>query len=450
MVQKQQFCKLLSDKKNLLFAIISLKENSVRILQSLNENTGFASLSPPQKTCVLGACSIYLPFPLTVAVLALILLRFRKEVPLRTLIGQTPGARWIIPLWILSIVTSLAYQNWLGFFNALGIVLIFLFMMLYVHYLNFRMLETTIFWWILLSIPAGLYGMIQYLVYSLRSGTLMVQDNPALRVSTLFFHTNLYATLLVMVILMCMYCFIRFKGRTERLFLFSCASFNFFMLLLTGCRSALLPFLVVVPVFFWADHKKTLVYITLLAEAMFAISILFIPDLIPRLNDVSTVASRVRIWQATLDHLPDCFWFGMGPQAFALLGDATKLYAPHAHNIFLDSLLCYGITGTLCIGGYLTVLVRRLIRADRSRYRLLFSLVLCVYLAMLIQGSMDVTLDFPATGLMFLLLINALPPFLSDNGKPGTDEHTPVVQSVHHPGKADGPDSLPAAASQKV
>lgn len=399
---------------SLFLVIVSSKEITVRILRLLTENTGLSSLSAEQKSCVLGACSIYLPFPLTICVIVAMLYRYRNVVSLRVLFEETPGIRWILLFWAISVLSSVLWQNWLGFANALGIILIFVFIMMYRHFLDRKMLECTIFWWVLLSIPAGLFGIIQYLYYSIQAGTIMVQDNPDMRVSSVFFHTNLYATLLVMVILLCMYCFICYKSREDRMFLLCTASFNFFMLLLTGCRSALVPFALVVPVFFWADNKQKLLRITLLAEAIAAISILFIPDLIPRLDDVSTLYSRMRIWQATLDYLPQCFWFGMGPQAFALLGDATQLYAPHAHNILLDSLLCYGITGTICIVGFVLTQLIRLFRMHKSHGdRALFSLVLCLYIAAVIQGVIDVTLDFPATGLMFLLLICSPPPWPS-------------------------------------
>lgn len=399
----------------------------MRILRLLTENTGFYDLNPEQRDCVLAACSIYLPFPLTICVIAYVLYRYRNAVSLRMLFGETPGIGWILAFCGISIVSSVLWQNWLGFANALGIILIFVFIMLYRHFMNREMLECTIFWWVLLSIPAGLFGMLQYFIYSIKAGTMMVQDNPAMRVSSVFYHTNLYATLLVMVILLCMYCFIRYKNRQDRMFLFCTASFNFFMLLLTGCRSALVPFALVVPVFFWADNKRRLLTVTLLAEAVAAVSILFIPDLIPRLDDVSTLYSRMRIWQATLDYLPRCFWFGMGPQAFALLGDATKLYAPHAHNILLDSLLCYGITGTLCITGYLLSQLIRLFRMPRTNgFRALFSLVLCLYIAALIQGIIDVTLDFPATGLMFLLLISCTPPWPSESARKESMQDSPL------------------------
>lgn len=395
----------------------------MRILRLLTENTGLSSLSAEQKACVLAACSIYLPFPLTICVIVALLYRYRNSVSLQTLFRETPGIGWILAFWCIGILSSVLWQNWLGFANALGIVVIFLFIMLYRHFMNRDTLECTIFWWVLLSIPAGLFGILQYIIYSIQAGTMMVQDNPAMRVSSVFYHTNLYATLLVMIILLCMYCFIRYKSRQDRMFLFCTASFNFFMLLLTGCRSALVPFALVVPVFFWADNKRKLLTGTLLVEAVALISILFVPDLIPRLDDVSTLYSRMRIWEAVLDYLPHCFWFGMGPQAFALLGDATKLYAPHAHNIVLDSLLCYGITGTLCICGFLLTQLIRLFKMPKGHgNRALFSLILCLYIAAVIQGIIDVTLDFPATGLMFLLLISCTPPWPSASEKKPKDE----------------------------
>ena len=88
-------------------------------------------------------------------------------------------------------------------------------------------------------------------------------------------------------------CFI-IKGESH--FYVFCGVVNLIMLYLTGCRTAFIPLALVVPVFFicYGERKWILLSIGLFLAGI--IAVLLIPDLIPRLSDISTLESRFDIW----------------------------------------------------------------------------------------------------------------------------------------------------------
>lgn len=69
------------------------------------------------------------------------------------------------------------------------------------------------------------------------------------------------------------------------------ACLNFFMMLLTGCRTALLPFVFIFPIFFWADKKKWWFIASLVAESIVFVIVLFNPELVPRYDQMSALNS---------------------------------------------------------------------------------------------------------------------------------------------------------------
>lgn len=108
------------------------------------------------------------------------------------------------------------------------------------------------------------------------------------------------------------------------------------MLYLTGCRTAFIPLALVVPIFFicYGERKWILFSIGLILAGI--IAVLLIPDLIPRLSDISTLESRFDIWYGAFQ----------GIAMYPLLGmvlrhmDACILYMigikPHMLIIFIS------------------------------------------------------------------------------------------------------------------
>ena len=108
------------------------------------------------------------------------------------------------------------------------------------------------------------------------------------------------------------------------------------MLYLTGCRTAFVPLALVVPVFFicYGERKWILLSIGLILAGIIAVSL--IPDLIPRLSDISTLESRFDIWYGAFQGIAMYPLFGNGPQTYGRLYPIYDWHkAPHAHNIYI-------------------------------------------------------------------------------------------------------------------
>ena len=100
--------------------------------------------------------------------------------------------------------------------------------------------------------------------------------------------------------------------------------------------------------------------------------------------------------------------FGLGPQSYHLYYQMFNGHkAPHAHNIYVDSLASYGIVGTLLIIYYACRYLLPEIINVRLYDRQLFGLIIGFILIFLIHGLLDVTMNVLATALVFMMILNA-------------------------------------------
>lgn len=74
-------------------------------------------------------------------------------------------------------------------------------------------------------------------------------------------NANIYAMVIDFVCVMCMYRFVKNENILCKIGYFIIALFNFFVLYLTGSRTALLPFALIFPIFLYCVRWKTIYHI---------------------------------------------------------------------------------------------------------------------------------------------------------------------------------------------
>ena len=346
------------------------------------------------------------------AVLVIILVHELKNKKLISDIKEQPGWKWIYGFIGLQLIVTLFYGNWIGLLNAFGMLIIMAFIAVYRQCIHPKLFYYCIDLMLLLSVLMGILGLVQFAILSHEGGysfwEFHIQNSPKRRITALFDNANLYGTMLEFWIFLCVYRFIQNKKRICRIAYVCIGLFNLGLMLLTGCRTALIPFVLIVPLFFYFSKEKKWLILSLATLAVLIGFVFMKPTLIPRITDMSTLESRFKIWSCAIHGFLQYPLFGMGPQSYHLyyqMFDGHK--APHAHNIYIDSFASYGVVGTLILGIYFFKYLVKEILGIRKENRVLFGLVIGFLLIFLIHGLLDVTMNHPCTALLFLMVINS-------------------------------------------
>ncbi|NME44723.1 O-antigen ligase family protein [Faecalicoccus pleomorphus] len=327
-------------------------------------------------------------------------------------IKEQPGALWIYLFVFLEIIVSLFATNFTGLVNAIGMLLVVGFISGYRQQIHPKLFHYMIDIMLIGSIFVGILALFQFADFSAQKGydffEFHIQNSPKRRIMATFDNANLYATMLEFWIFFCVYRFIQCRGLLKRILYVVVGLFNFGLLYLTGCRTALLPLVVIIPLFFFLAREKKWLLLSLAGLGIGIILVFMEPDLIPRITDMSTLESRFNIWNCAWMGIQNYPIFGLGPQSYHLYYQMFNGHkAPHAHNIYVDSLASYGIVGTLLIIYYACRYLFPEIGNVRLYDRELFGLIIGFILIFLIHGLLDVTMNVLATALVFMMILNA-------------------------------------------
>ena len=107
--------------------------------------------------------------------------------------------------------------------------------------------------------------------------------------------------------------------------------------------------------------------------------------------------------------IPDHLLLGQGPSTYAMVYSRYLGFASsHAHNMLLDVMLNYGLLGGGAILFFALQQFHTAVRKVRERKSTTTNLLLIVLCVMMAMHSMtDVTLLWPQTGLLFLLIYSS-------------------------------------------
>lgn len=379
--------------------------------------TSIKKLNNLEKAILLSVTSLFLPYQFSAVVLGLVVLYSLYTHQLIPSIKEQTGALWLYGFIGLELVVSCFYQNTIGILNTFGILLIGLFIAIYRKALTPQLFSMIILEVLLLSWLAAGYGLYEYYKICTRNQLNMwewkVLSRPKNRINSTFMNANFYATMIEFFLVFCLYQWSINKNKVSQLFCIATAALNVFMLRLTGCRTAFLPLVVLLPLYFLISKEKFWLKISLGVEALGLVLVRIIPSLFPRSGQFSTLSSRIKIWKASIQGILEHPLFGQGPQTYTLVYQRLNAKkAPHAHNIYLDTLLSYGIVGTLILLGYFWNLIKETWALYRTKKNLaICAMIACFYAIALIHGLLDVTLNFLPTGCLFFMILNSSSPF---------------------------------------
>lgn len=359
-------------------------------------------------------CSIFLPYVFSLAVILGVIGYLIWKRKLSDIVRQYPKSNYVLIFCVLTGITSLVFENYLGAVCSLGILVVFLFILFYRTKVTARLFELIVdacciislfcFVWALMEY----YSIVQTLDYNFFN--FVVVDEPEYRVNSTFFNANYYAMMIEFLILMCVYKMMNAKTLRRILFYLITIGCNLLALYLSGCRTAWVPFLITIPLMFLFNNHKKFFAGTMGVFAICGVALLIDPELFPRTdNFVSYFMTRVDIWKAAIAGIIDHPLLGQGPLTYfhtyeCYGGPSTQ----HAHSVYLDPFLSFGIVGVFLLGVYFYQNGKEIWHLFSQRLNIrLFSLIIAFILTVLIHGILDYTIFWVQTAQIFLLVLSA-------------------------------------------
>lgn len=371
-----------------------------------------------QRYIIVAIFSMFLPFYMCGTVLIFLTIRLLLKGEIQEAYRQTPKSRYIIYFCILSSIISLLYQNYYGFACSIGILAILSFVLYYRIHITSELFDFITNCIIVLSLFAAMYGLIEYIgilnSFDIDRLEIIIFNRPQDRINSVFFNANYYAMMIEFFVCITFYKILQLKDLKTNikrfLYYLSAIAVNLFMLVLTACRTAW-PALgvAIIAMLFLSRHYKTCICI-FSAFILVCVYFLFNPSKFPRVdNIIGYFFVRTDIWKVAVANIQTHPLFGEGPMTYMHIypkyhGHPTE----HAHSVYLDPLLCFGIVGILTILPYMISCFKRMYRLWKNEINFeLFSLIISFILVVLIHGLLDYTIFFVQTGFLFLLITSS-------------------------------------------
>ncbi|MCD7808463.1 MAG: O-antigen ligase family protein, partial [Erysipelotrichaceae bacterium] len=271
---------------------------------------------------------------------------------------------------------------------------------------------------VVLSVFAAFYGLIEYIGilnnYEINQFEVIIFNSPQDRVNSVFFNANYYAMMIEFFVCLIFYKILKLKDPWHHLnyliyYIFA-TILNLFLLVLTACRTAWPALAVGIIVMLILDrHYKT-------CSAIFAGVIalcgyfVFNPEKFPRFdNIIAYFKTREKIWSTAIANIKTHPLFGEGPMTYMHIYEQYNGHpTQHAHSVYLDPLLCFGVVGLATIAPYVISMLKGIYRLFSRKQDLeLFALIIAYIVIVLIHGTMDYTIFFVQTVFLFLLICSS-------------------------------------------
>jgi len=346
--------------------------------------------------------SIFLPFYITIACMVLVATVAIVKKRTRKAIFLNLSNLFIMSVMFYAVVVSCIYANVEGILYSL-IFLVALVTMFYGKtIMTYRIFDNMMDLACFTSVICMPIAMIQVFYFP----WLTIDGRPP----STFINANYYGMIIEFVIIIAMYrIFTNKNGKMKKWYL-GTILINLIGLYMSASMSSCMTLFLVMLIYLIVKGKKKSA-MTVLFVLIAIISIVLLSDqILPRMDTVSDILSvRVDVWSTTLKGISDHALFGMGPGAYRMIWPLYGGFETfHAHNLYLDALLNFGVIGCCSIFFYLLtqlkILMKRLqIKVCKNRN----ILVLVAFAAVLIHGATDVTIFWIQTGMLFFLIYTA-------------------------------------------
>lgn len=357
------------------------------------------ALKKPENLIYLAFISVFLHFVLTTLTLLCLGIYVLVKEETRKQAFSFKGRGWFIAFTVYTIITALYFRNFIGLACSLGFFLIIV-----ISYFARANITKTVFDRCLdiccyAAIPLCGATVIENILNGSDSGCKLW-----------FFNENYFCSLLATIVIICAHNATSHNGPVLRYYV--CAVFAVFAMYLGESMFAFVEVFVGVMVVLVLKKKHRLIAATLFVVVLGMIVLLAVPDIFPRLSEINVTSQRrIRIWNEAMPFIKENFLWGRGFLSFYQYArlNPSMYQTTHTHNFAIESLLSFGLVGTILLVLFLWSYFEKLSECRALiRNNVATTLILTISTAVLVHTMTDLTLLWVQTGLLYALIMGGL------------------------------------------
>ena len=370
-----------------------------------------------QEGLLLGVIlSIFLPFYLFVIIFISYLLWLVYTGEMKGILKRLSQHPVLLFFIAYSTAISLLAQNVMGVVSSVAMFLFAIFFYYYQSQLTPKFFRLTIEGILVLSVFAAAFAALEHFQivkkfdYTFLSPRMQVWHQN--RAEVAFFNPNYYGIICCFCIMIGFYLISTTKLRWLRIFSMIAIFANLFGLNFTQNRTAFPAIIFGAIIYLFTTIKNWRAFWLSVGVFGVGLAFLFSSDLGVRMGTLdSSMEERVSIWNAGMALFKQNPFWGEGPLTY--MHSFPRIGAPyheHAHSIYIDTILSYGVVGTVLLGIASATPVRMLI--DMSQVpskRPILGLYLSFLTVVAVHGIFDLALFWIQSSFIFLLVMCSLP-----------------------------------------
>ena len=370
-----------------------------------------------QEGLLLGVIlSIFLPFYLFVIIFISYLLWLVYTGEMKGILKRLSQHPVLLFFIAYSTAISLLAQNVMGVVSSVAMFLFSIFFYYYQSQLTPKFFRLTIEGILALSVFAAAFAALEHFQivkkfdYTFLSPRMQVWHQN--RAEVAFFNPNYYGIICCFCIMIGFYLISTTKLRWLRIFSMIAIFANLFGLNFTQNRTAFPAIIFGAIIYLFTTIKNWRAFWLSVGVFGVGLAFLFSSDLGVRMGTLdSSMEERVSIWNAGMALFKQNPFWGEGPLTY--MHSFPRIGAPyheHAHSIYIDTILSYGVVGTVLLGIASATPVRMLI--DMSQVpskRPILGLYLSFLTVVAVHGIFDLALFWIQSSFIFLLVMCSLP-----------------------------------------
>lgn len=370
-----------------------------------------------QEGLLLGVIlSIFLPFYLFVIIFISYLLWLVYTGEMKGILKRLSQHPILLFFIAYSTAISLLAQNVMGVVSSVAMFLFAIFFYYYQAQLTPKFFRLTIEGVLALSVLAAVFAALEHFQivkkfdYTFLSPRMQVWHQN--RAEVAFFNPNYYGIICCFCIMIGFYLISTTKLRWLRIFSMIAIFANLFGLNFTQNRTAFPAIIFGAIIYLFTTIKNWRAFWLSIGVFGVGLAFLFSSDLGVRMGTLdSSMEERVSIWNAGMALFKQNPFWGEGPLTY--MHSFPRIGAPyheHAHSIYIDTILSYGVVGTVLLGIASATPVRMLI--DMSQVpskRPILGLYLSFLTVVAVHGIFDLALFWIQSSFIFLLVMCSLP-----------------------------------------
>ncbi|HFT0590144.1 TPA: O-antigen ligase family protein [Streptococcus pneumoniae] len=360
--------------------------------------------------------SIFLPFYLFVVVLCLYIISLIFTGDMKSILQKMGEHPMLLLFLSYSTVISILAQNWMGLVASVGM---FLFTIFFLHYQSilshkfFRLiLQFVLFGSVLSAAFASLehFQIVKKFNYAFLSPNMQVWHQN--RAEVTFFNPNYYGIICCFCIMIAFYLFTTTKLNWLKVFCVIAGFVNLSGLNFTQNRTAFPAIIAGAIIYLFTTIKNWKAFWLSIGVFAIGLSFLFSSDLGVRMGTLdSSMEERISIWDAGMALFKQNPFWGEGPLTY--MHSYPRIHAPyheHAHSLYIDTILSYGIVGTILLVLSSVAPVRLMMdMSQESGKRPIIGLYLSFLTVVAVHGIFDLALFWIQSGFIFLLVMCSIP-----------------------------------------